>query len=59
MKKGLFITAALMVAIIIIRMILSFTVSEQVAEVFCRVSFSFLLFYSIVRISKNKVKATI
>ena len=55
MKKA-FIVAAFMVAIIAVRMILSVTFSDQAAEVFCRVSISFLFFYSICRLSKNKLK---
>ena len=50
------ITAAIMVAIIAVRMILSVNLSEHAAEVFCRVSISALFFYSICRLSKNKLK---
>ena len=53
MKKA-FIAAALIVTIIAVRMILSATFSEQVAEVFCGVSVSALFFYSIFRLSKNR-----
>lgn len=55
MKKA-FAVAAFMVAIIVVRMILSVAFSEQVAEVFCKVSVSFLFFYSICTLSKNKLK---
>ena len=55
MKKA-FIVAAFMVAIIVVRMILSVTFSEQVAEVFCKVSISFLFFYSICILSNYKLK---
>lgn len=37
-------------------MILSVMVSEQIAEVFCNISISFLFFYVICKISKGKVK---
>lgn len=55
MKKA-FIVTTFMVAIIVIRMILSVTFNEQVAEVFCRVLISSLFLYSICRLSKNKLK---
>ncbi len=51
------ITAVLMAAVIAVRMILSVTLSEQAAEVFCRVSISFVFFYFICSLSKNKLKA--
>ena len=57
MKKA-FIAAALIVTIIAVRMILSATFSEQVAEVFCGVSVSALFFYSIYRLSKNRSTTT-
>lgn len=55
MKKA-FIAAAFLVAIIVIRMVLSVTLSEQIAEVFCKAAISFLFFYSICTLSKNKLK---
>lgn len=56
--KKMFIPATIMVAIIVIRMILSVTISEQAAEVFCRVSISFLFLYFVCRLSANKPKTT-
>lgn len=59
MKKAFITTAmvaAIMAAIIVIRMILSVTLSEQVASVFCKVSISAVFFYFVCRISKNKLK---
>lgn len=56
--KKVFITATIIAAIIAIRMILSVALSEQAAEVFCRVSIGFLFFYSICRLSTNRSKAT-
>ncbi len=44
MKKA-FIAAACMAGIIAIRMILSVALSEQTAEVFTRISVTFLFFY--------------
>lgn len=58
--KNVFIAAASMVAIIAIRMILSVALGEQVAEVFCKISISFLFFYFICRSAKyrkNRIKA--
>lgn len=58
--KNVFIAAASMAAIIVIRMILSVALGEQVAEVFCKVSTSFLFFYFICQTAKyrkNKLKA--
>lgn len=52
--KNVIIAAASMVGIIIIRMILSFTVNEQIAEVFTKVSISFLFFYFILLFVKNR-----
>lgn len=54
--KKVFITAAFITTIIAVRMILSVAISEQIAEAFCNVSISFLFFYAICRISKNKAK---
>lgn len=50
------IIAAIMAVIITVRLILSATLSEQAAEVFCRVSASFVFFYLICRLTKNKLK---
>lgn len=50
------VTAAIIAAIIAVRMILSVILSEHAAEVFCRVSISALFFYSICRLSKNRLK---
>lgn len=55
MKKA-FIVAAFITAIIVVRMILSVAFSEQVAEVFCKVSISALFFYFICTLSKDKLK---
>lgn len=52
--KNIFFAVAFMSVIIVIRMILSVTFSEQAAEVFCRMSTSFLFFYFICRLSENK-----
>lgn len=52
--KNIFFAAAFMSAIIVIRMILSVTFTEQVADVFCKMSTSFLFFYFIFRLSENK-----
>lgn len=54
--KNAFFTAAFIAAIIIVRMILSVAFSEQATEVFCSVSISFLFFYCICRLSKNRSK---
>lgn len=55
--KKLIIPAAFIVAIIAVRMILSVAFNEQAAEVFGRVSVSFLFFYYICQLSKNKCKS--
>lgn len=55
--KNVMITAASMVGIIVVRMILSILLSEQAAEVFTRVSVSALFFYYIILFSKNRQKA--
>lgn len=55
--KKVFIAAACMVTIIAVRIILSVAFSEQVAEVFCKVSISSLFFYFICTLSQNKPKA--
>lgn len=52
--KNIIIAAASMVGIIVIRMILSVTLSEQIAEVFTRISVSFLFFYFILLFAKNR-----
>ncbi len=56
MKKAL-IAATFMVGIIIVRMILSVTFSEQIAEVFTRVSVSFLFFYCLLLSVRNRQKS--
>lgn len=52
--KKVMIAVAAMIGIIIIRIILSFTVNEQVAEVFTKVSIGFLFFYFILLFVKNR-----
>lgn len=54
--KNVIITAASMVGIIVVRMILSIVLSEQIAEVFTRVSVSVLFFYYVLLFSKNRQK---
>lgn len=56
MKKA-FIATASMVGIIAVRMILSVAFSEQIAEVFTRVSVSFLFFYCCFQSAKNRQNA--
>lgn len=56
MKKA-FIAAASMMGIIAVRMILSVTFGEQTAEVFTRVSGSFLFFYCCFQSAKNRQNA--
>lgn len=53
MKKA-FIAVAAMVGIIAVRMILSVTLSEQVAEVFTRVSVSALFFFFLITFARNR-----
>ena len=55
--KNVIIAVACMAAIIIARMILSLTFSEQVADVFCRVSIDTLFFYCIIATLTDKAKA--
>ncbi len=55
--KSALIAAASVVGIIIVRMILSITLSEQIANVFTGLSLSFLLCYFIINSSKRKSKA--
>lgn len=50
MKKA-FIATAAMVGIIAVRILLSIALSDQAAEIFCRVSVSFLILYYICSIS--------
>lgn len=57
MKKA-FIAAACMIGIITVRMILSVALSEQLAEVFTRISVGSLFFYFILILGKNKIKPT-
>lgn len=54
--KNVIIAAASMVGIIVVRMILSIVLSEQIAEVFTRVSVSVLFFYYVLLFSKNRQK---
>lgn len=56
MKKA-FIAAVTMVGIIAVRMILSVALSEQVAEVFTRVSVTSLFLYFCLISAKNRRKA--
>ena len=53
MKKA-FIAVAAMVGIIAVRMILSVTLSEQVAEVFTRVSVGALFFFFLIKFTRNR-----
>lgn len=55
--KKIIIAAASMIAIIAVRMVLSVAFNEQAAEVFGRVSVSFLFFYFICQISKTNIRA--
>lgn len=57
MKKAL-IAAAIMALIIVIRMILSVTLSEQIAVVFTRVCCTFLFFFLLFTLSTHKSKAS-
>lgn len=54
--KNVIIAAASMVGIIVVRIILSIVLSEQIAEVFTRVSVSVLFFYYVLLFSKNRQK---
>ncbi len=54
--KNVIIAAASMVGIIVVRMILSIAFSEQVAEVFTRISVSFLFFYFVLLAAKTRNK---
>ncbi len=54
--KNVIIAAASMVGIIVVRMILSIAFSEQVAEVFIRISVSFLFFYFVLLAAKTRNK---
>lgn len=54
--KKILIAAASMAGIIAIRMVLSVAFSEQAAEIFCKVSISFLFFYFICSLSKSRPK---
>lgn len=54
--KNVIIAAASMVGIIVVRMILSIVLSEQIAEVFTRVSVSVLFFYYVLLFSKSRQK---
>ena len=55
--KKAFIAVAVMLGIIAVRMILSAALSEQVAEVFTRVSCGALFFYFIILFAKNRRNA--
>ena len=54
--KSILIAAISMVGIIVVRMILSIAFTDQVGEVFARVSISILFFYYICRLSRGKLK---
>lgn len=56
MKKA-FIAAACLVGIIAVRMILSVALSEHIAEVFTRVSVTFLFFYFCLISAKSRRQA--
>lgn len=53
MKKA-FIAVAVMLGIIAVRMILSAALSEQVAEVFTRVSVGALFFFFLITFTRNR-----
>lgn len=55
--KNVIIATASVLGIIAVRMILSFAISEQVAEVFTRVSCGALFFYFIILFAKNRRNA--
>lgn len=55
--KKVFITVACIAAIIAVRMILSVTLSEQVADVFTRVSVGSLFFYFCITCTKSRHNA--
>ncbi len=52
--KNVIIATASVLGIIAVRMILSFAISEQVAEVFTQVSCGALFFYFIILFAKNR-----
>lgn len=55
--KNVLIASAAMAGIIVMRVILSITFTDQIAEVFARVAIGVLFFYSIgMNISKRKLK---
>lgn len=56
MKKA-FIAAACLVGIIAVRMLLSVALSEHIAEVFTRVSMTFLFFYFCLISTKSRRQA--
>lgn len=56
MKKA-FIAVACLVGIIAVRMILSVALSEHIAEVFTRISMTFLFFYFCLISTKNRRQA--
>ncbi|MCI8522989.1 MAG: hypothetical protein HFI62_07250 [Lachnospiraceae bacterium] len=57
MKKA-FIAGAAILGMIIVRMILSVTFTEQAAEIFTKTSISILFFYFLLSMPKGKAKAT-
>ena len=57
MKKA-FIAGNAIIGIIIVRMILSVTFTEQAAEIFARTSMGILFFYFLLSLPKGKVKTT-
>lgn len=54
MKKSFLIAAASMLGIIVIRMILSVTVSEHVADIFTNVSLTALFLFFLILASRKK-----
>lgn len=54
--KSILVAAVSMVGIIVVRMILSIAFTDQIAEVFARVSISILFFYYVCRLSRGKLK---
>lgn len=52
--KRTFIAVAVMIGIIAVRMMLSVILSEQIAEVFTRVSVSALFFFFVISFAKNR-----
>ncbi len=56
--KKIVLVAAIMAAIIAVRMVLSVCLSEQAAVVFCGVAAGSLFFYFILKQTRNKLNAS-